>query len=283
MAKTAQTISKGTKVKETKPKAVKAPKAVKEKAPKATKAVKESKVTKQEVKSIQEEIKAWGTLDGDQRESLKDKLLKSKFGKGGENFSIFPTLLDNKINPWVEEEFKISKLPKRVTPSQYTEWEENGHLQILPMEFGEHGKVHYMVILLPRKEMEIPLYNLSKAGDNTLEYTTREPLGVHKVTNLNYLILNIYTNKNKAYNQGKALTKLLKLGTLPQQLEKEKNGEGVSIRRMVRDTTGETYYLRISKAGREMEVNGLEDIFTGRENIKAYKDMDYLREMENII
>ena len=163
----------------------------------------------------------WMELTEEQQSTLKESLLKSSYGIGGEHFSSFPTLLDNKINTWVEQTYNISKLPNRVQEQTFKTWKENGELKILPII--KSNKVYYLTILLPNKEMEMDIYQLEKADTKPyLQYTTHNSLGTVKMGGNNFHILNGYTNKNKAYNQGKALVKLLNLGTDFPTLEKQK-------------------------------------------------------------
>ena len=68
------------------------------------------------------------------------------------------------------------------------------------------------------------IWNLEKEGQKPfLKYTTHNLLGKVTMGGNNFHILNSYTNKNKAYNQGKALSKLLQVGTDLKQLEAEKD------------------------------------------------------------
>src|SRR5690606_15455560 len=105
-------------------------------------------------------LEVWNTLTEEQQTLLKESLLKSKYGIGGEHFSTFPTLLDNKINTWVEETYHISKLPKRVQEKQFKDWESNGTLQILPLIKGE--KVHYLILIKPNTDIQMDLWDLTK-------------------------------------------------------------------------------------------------------------------------
>lgn len=166
-------------------------------------------------------LEAWDTLNEEQQKLLKESLLKSKYGIGGEHFSTFPTLLDNKINTWVEEKYQISKLPKRVQAGTFKEWEANGQLKIIPLMKGE--RIHYLVTLIPNKNIKMEMWELQKEDMKPyLEYTTHNSLGDITLTNKHFHILNGYTNKNKAYNQAKQLVKLFKLGTDFQTLEAQK-------------------------------------------------------------
>lgn len=204
-------------------------KAQKENVTEVTQAVEVQAVEVQEMEATQAEettteqvtLEAWDTLNEEQQALLKESLLKSKYGIGGEHFSTFPTLLDNKINTWVEEEYSVSKLPKRITEATFKAWEAKGTLQILPLLKGE--KIHYLVVLLPNKNVKLQLWQLDKEAEKPyLKYTTHNPLGELQFTNQHFHILNSYTNKNKAYNQAKQLVKLLQLGTDFKELEQQK-------------------------------------------------------------
>lgn len=166
-------------------------------------------------------LDGWEELTQEQQTSLKATLLKSKYGIGGEHFSLFPTLLDNKINSWVEQKYSISKLPSRVSENTFKTWEGNGTLQILPLV--KDTKTHYLLILLPNKDLQMDIWDLEKEDTKPyLTYTKHNLLGQLTFTNQQFHIINSYTNKNKAYNQGKALIKLLQLGTTFTTLEQQK-------------------------------------------------------------
>lgn len=179
-------------------------------------------VTEQtEQTEINPSLEAWESLTTEQQTTLKESLLKSKYGIGGEHFSTFPTLLDNKINIWVEEKYQISKLPKRVTEITFKTWGINGTLQILPLQKGE--KIHYLILILPNKNIKLDLWELDKEDSKPyLQYTTNKHIGEITLGKNHFHILNSYTNKNKAYNQSKQLTKLFQLGTDFKTLEGQK-------------------------------------------------------------
>lgn len=179
--------------------------------------------TQMEMEQKEINLEAWDTLTEDQQKLLKESLLKSKYGIGGEHFSTFPTLLtDSKTNTWVAEKYQTAKLPKRVSEQTFKAWNKNGTLQILPLVKGE--KVHYLTIIKPNKNIKMDLWELDKTDIKPYqEYTTKNLLGQITLTKNNYHILNSYTNKNKAYNQSKLLVKLFQLGTNFKQLEREKD------------------------------------------------------------
>lgn len=183
----------------------------------------EVKTEQQTEQTDQMTLEAWDTLNEDQQKLLKESLLKSKYGIGGEQFSTFPTLLtDSKTNVWVAEKYQTAKLPKRVTEQTFKTWEANGTLQILPLVKGE--RVHYLTIIKPNKDLQMDLWELDKTDIKPYqEYTTKNLLGQMTIGKSNFHILNSYTNKNKAYNQSKLLVKLFQLGTDFKQLEMEKD------------------------------------------------------------
>jgi hypothetical protein len=220
----------------------------------------------------------WQELTQEQQETLKETLIKSKYGIGGEHFSTFPTLLDNKINTWVEEKYQISKLPKRVQEQTFKTWEGNGSLKIIPLNKGT--KTHYLITIKPNKNIKMDLWKLEKEDTKPyLKYTTAEQLTEVTLTKNHFHILNSYTNKNKAYNQAKALVKLFQLGTDFQTLELQKelktnylqlelNGEGKwelqEIGKNNHKPTGKTWEGLEAYTGRKQHksitINYLENI-----------------------
>lgn len=189
-------------------------------------------------------LEAWDTLNEDQQKLLKESLLKSKYGIGGEHFSTFPTLLDNKINTWVEEKYQVSKLPKRVQEGTFNSWKANGELKIIPLLKGE--RVHYLITILPNKPMQLDTWELQKEDIKPyLEYTTHNLLGQLSLQPNNFHILNGYTNKNKAFNQAKHLVKLFQLGTDFQTLEAQKELQTNHLKMEIQD--GKIILQEISK------------------------------------
>lgn len=183
----------------------------------------QNEMVQTETKEMEKELTLsnWTELTEEQQTSLKESLIKSTYGIGGEHFSTFPTLLDNKINTWVETEYKISKLPKRVSESTFKEWKTNGEIKILPVE--KDNKIYYLTILLPNKNTKIDVWELQKEDKKPyLEYTSHNKIQQLQFGKTHFHILNGYTNKNKAYNQAKALVKLFNLGTDFQTLEQQK-------------------------------------------------------------
>lgn len=173
-----------------------------------TNGIKQEQVTQEQELTLE----AWDTLTQEQREALKASLIKSKYGIGGEHLSTFPTTLDNKINPWVEETYQISKLPSRVTETTFKDWEANGGVKIIPLEVGT--TINYLVVLLPNKPLKMDIWTLQNGETKPYtKYTDWSKLDKQLTFNKgHYHITNIYTNKNKAFNQAKNLVKLFKLG-----------------------------------------------------------------------
>lgn len=175
---------------------------------------------------------------------LKAELLKSKYGIGGEHFSTIPTLMDKKDNPELENEFQLSKLPKRVMEKTFKEWEPNGTIQILPLVKGD--KTHYLILVKPNKSLKTKIWNLEKADDeNFLKYTKMEKAGDITLNSKNYLITNIYSNKNKAFNQAKLLAKYFQLGTNFKELENQKELRENYLNMEIKD--GQPYLQEIGK------------------------------------
>lgn len=161
-----------------------------------------------------EEMKAY------QEAELKTQLLKSKYGIGGEHFSTIPTLKDKKNNPWVVEEFQLNNL-KKPTAQNLPEWTKNGTIQILPIIKGD--KAHHTIIITPNKQLKMEYWNLEKETEKPfLTYTNYEKAGTITLNSKNYIITNIYTNKNKAFSQAKLLAQFFNLGTTFKELELQK-------------------------------------------------------------
>lgn len=184
--------------------------------------------TENEVKEIEVTLDNWTELTDDQKETLKASLIKSKYGIGGEHLSTFPTTMDSKINEWVEKEYNLSKLPKRLTEQTFKEWTDNGTVQIIPLEVG--NTINYLVVLLPNKNLKMDIWTLENGMEKPYtKYTAHAKLDKQLTfTQKHFHITNIYTNKNKAYNQSKNLIKLFQLGgnnfkTLEQQKELQSN------------------------------------------------------------
>jgi hypothetical protein len=202
----------------------------------------------------------WKGLTEEQQTELKGSLLNTLYGKGGEHLSTFPTLLDNKINTWVEETYSISKLPtaKKLGDTTFSKWtKENGEIKILPITKGDinsktKAKTHYLIILLPNKEMDLDIWKLGKDGDNTLKYTEYNLLGKVTLTNKHFHILNYYTNSNKAYNQARKLTTLLQVGNTHGELERQKN---LFYGEYTLDINGDGEYI-LKKAGQSFKDIG---------------------------
>lgn len=218
-------------------------------------------MTKVQTDSKQElNITDWETLAEEQRETLKAALLKSNYGFGGEHFTTFPTLLDKKDNPELETEFQTSKLPRRVSPTMAKAWGERGQLKIIPVRKGnqnQQAKTYFILVLVPFKQITIPSYNLAKEDpENKLKYTTLERLENIRVTKNQYHTIGIYTNKNKAFNQAKVLSKLWEVDGDFQRMEREK------------EELSNIYQYNITEKGRQV----LQEILPNSEAVKATGD-----------
>lgn len=154
----------------------------------------------------------WEEKTQEQKEFTKEQLIyKSQYGKGGEHFSNFPTIIsqDKEHNPFIMDYHK--GLPKKVTAQQLTEWDKtNGHIQIIPILKGK--KTSYIITLNPIKPLKVENHLLLKESEHTLKYTTHTINNNLTLTNKHYHITNIYTNTSKTINQTKLLSKLFKLG-----------------------------------------------------------------------
>lgn len=218
--------------------------------------------------------KTWEQLTEKEKEIQKETLLKSLYGIGGEHFSTFPTLLDKKINPFTGE--YLQNIPSRVSEKTFKDWEPNGELHIIPLQKGTYGKVHYFLILLPNKDTKVDIWDLSKEDkDNYLLYTTANKAGEILLGKEHYHILNIYSNKNKAFNQAKALTKLFQMGTNNKTLEQQKELQGDTLLMDI-NSQGEQILQHKSKAGNIQGTYNTLGEYLNRELHSQYKDMDIL-------
>jgi hypothetical protein len=237
--------------------------------------------TQTEQKEMEITLENWTELTDEQQQELKSSLIKSKYGIGGEHLSTFPTTMDTKVNEWVEAEYQISKLPKRVTAQTFKEWEANGTVQILPLEVG--NTIQYLTIIKPEKALKMDIWELQNGLEKPYtKYTAHnkleKPLTFSKG---HYHITNIYTNKNKAYNQGKALAKLFKLGgNTFKELEAQKELQSNYLRKTL-TADGKIILQEIGKntgSSTGKEWNTLED-YLGRKQHKGIT-LDYLEHIQ---
>lgn len=221
----------------------------------------------------------WVNLSQEQKEILTETLLKSLYGIGGETFSLFPTLMDKDINGDIKKGY-LDKIPGRVTGKTFTEWEANGEIKILPLEKG--NKAYYMVILLPKKDLTLPTWDLEKGDkENYLLYTKAEKGTDITLTNGQYMVTNIYTNKNKAFGQAKLLGKLFNLGTTTKEMDQQKEQLKDYLTTGVNGTTGELEYTPITTGGNKGKtVNNLGE-YLGRELPNGYTENGILNLLTN--
>ena len=154
-----------------------------------------------------ESINQWKTFTDEQKELYKAQLIKSKNGDGGENISIFPNLIGaEKTNPFINSQYGIIKPFQQ---NKFNSFKGNGEIIILPLEVT---KFHFLTIILPNKDLQLDLWELST--DNPKEktkYTTHKLNSTITVKPSEYIITNIQTNSNKTWNNGKLLSSLLNL------------------------------------------------------------------------
>lgn len=173
-----------------------------------TKKVKDTKAMEEKILQQQQ------NLTETERQELeeKEKQLKTHYGIGGQVYSIFPILLDKAENPWLEE--ILAGIPARVSQQNILAWSRvNGTLDLVKVNRG--GKDYYIILLLPKKEMEFQIWDLTwgmEPQESFLKYNKAERREKVKLTPENYLITNITTNRGKAIHQIKVMAKLLQLG-----------------------------------------------------------------------
>lgn len=172
----------------------------------------------EEQPTIQPTLENWEQLTEEQQHSLKQAILKSKYGQGGEHYSIFPTLMDTEINTWLTGEYGQYKKIKSNKTIQ-SQWKEDGTISILPLEIGKH--IQYLVIIQPKKEIKMDIWQLVNGlSQPYTQYTEYNKEATLTIQAGEYIITNIYSNKNKAYSQGKLLSKLFHING--EQLEEQK-------------------------------------------------------------
>lgn len=170
------------------------------------------------------EVENWETLSEEEIFELKENLLSTKYGRGGEHLNLFPNLIDpGKINLEFNGEY-IKRLPKNITQQSLKEFKGNGRIDIIKIDSLNHS--HYLIILLPNKTIEVDIWKITM--NDTPPYTkykTGEKIKTIKVPKNRYHTTNIFSNGAKALNQAKRLSYLLKLGdTNFKLLEEAKKG-----------------------------------------------------------
>jgi hypothetical protein len=219
------------------------------------------------------EEKEWEQLSQEQKEKLTEVKLKSLYGIGGETFSLFPTLMDKDINTDIKAEY-LDKVPNRVTAKTFKEWEGNGEIKILPLEKG--GKAYFMVILLPKTELTLTTWDLEKADkENYLLYTKANKGGELTIKDGEYIITNIYTNKNKAFGQSKLLGKLFNLGTTTKELDTQKEQLKDYLLTGINPTNGELQFTPITTGGNKGKAVNTIGEYLGKE-LQGYTEKGIL-------
>ena len=201
------------------------------------------------------EVEDWANLTEEELYDLKENLLLTRYGKGGENINLFPNLIDpGKINTKYNGDY-LKRLPKIIKEQTLREFKGNGKVDILRID--TLNKSHYIIILLPEKTLEVDIWQL-KMNDSQpyTKYKEGKKIKSIKVTKNKYHITNIFTNGNKAINQAKRLSILFGLGdTSFKSLEMVKKGKN-------------TYNLDINEKGKMILRNGT--------NGKTYSSLDEL-------
>lgn len=173
---------------------------------------------------IRKEIEDWTNLTEEELFELKENLLSTKYGRGGENINFFPNLIDpGRLNTQFNGEY-IEKLPKRIIEQNLKEYKGNGKVDIIRID--TLNKSHYIIILIPEKTLEVDLWQLEMNNQPPYtQYKSGKKIKTIKVSRSKYHITNIFTNMNKAINQAKRISLLFKLGdTSFKSLERIKEG-----------------------------------------------------------
>lgn len=208
--------------------------------------LKEIKELIRETEEEREKLLAqWEELDEEDQFILKEALLYNKYGTGGEYYSIIPNLINSKKeNPELKEYFN---LPKVIRQSFLDGKEKNGAIQILPIN---KDKTIFATILLPEKTIEITPFSLKHGGgEQKTKYDEIKPLKTIKVTKNQYLVANLYSNKNKAFTQGRYMAVFYGLGGNDfKELEQQKEGRKTVLNLDIEDgkmiykkSSGETF------------------------------------------
>lgn len=247
------------------------------------KTVKRSRKGKQEqdIKVLDTLLLNWEEKTQEEKDFSTEQLIyKSQYGKGGEHFSNFPTIIsqDKEHNPFIMEYHK--GLPNKVTAQQLQEWEKtNGNIIIIPILKGK--KTSYIITLNPIKPLQVENYILLKESEHTLKYTTHTINNTLTLTNKHYHITNIYTNTSKTINQTKLLSKLWKLGLNGYKdykpfSESLKNGQYTNTLEMGISQDGKIIYKEIQKNSNNYTgkiYNHIGELL-GREQHSHHKNLD---------
>lgn len=191
------------------------------------------------------EVENWETLSEEELYELKEAILSTKYGRGGEHLNFFPTLIDpGKLNYEYNKEY-IEKLPRSITQQSLKEFQGNGRIDIIRIDSLNHS--HYLITILPEKTINIDLWTLYMNDKPPYtKYREGKKLRKIKITKNKYHICNIYSNGSKAINQARRLSYLFGMGdTNFLHLEQVKKG-----RRNI-------YQLDLSKEGKLIIRNGI--------------------------
>lgn len=185
------------------------------------------------------EVENWETLSEEELFDLKEAILSTKYGRGGEHLNLFPNLIDpGKLNQKYNGEY-IERLPKTISQQSLKEFQGNGKVEIFRIESLNHS--HYLVLLLPEKTIEVDIWSLYMNDKPPYtKYKQGEKLKTIKVTKNRYHITNIFSNGSKAVNQARRLSHLFELGdTNFLSLERAKKGDRNYYILDINDTNGE--------------------------------------------
>lgn len=209
------------------------------------------------------EVENWETLSEEEIFELKENLLSTKYGRGGEHLNLFPNLIDpGKINLEFNGEY-IKQLPKRLNQQSLKEFKGNGRIDIIKIDSLNHS--HYLIILLPNKTIEVDIWKITMNDiPPYTKYKAGEKIKTIKVPKSKYHICNIFSNGSKALNQAKKLSYIFQLGdTNFKLLEEVKKGNRNS------------YNLDLSENGEMIIRNGY--------NGPSYNSLDELIKRKHTI
>lgn len=184
------------------------------------------------------EVENWETLSEEELYELKENLLSTKYGRGGEHLNLFPNLIDpGKINREYNGEY-LQKLPKTINQQSLKEFQGNGKVEIFRIESLNHS--HYLVLLLPEKTIEVDIWSLTMNDQPPYtKYKGGNKIKTIKVPKNRYHITNLFSNGSKAVNQARRLSHLFGLGdTNFLSLERVKKGGRNNYNLDIDDTGG---------------------------------------------
>lgn len=216
------------------------------------------------------EVENWETLSEEELYELKESILSTRYGRGGEHLNLFPNLVDpGKLNYEFNGQY-IEKLPGKITQQTLNNFKGNGMVDIIKINSLNHS--HYLVVIIPQKTIEVDIWAIYMNTEKPYtKYMKGKKLKSVKINKNKYIITNIFSNWGKALNQAKRLSALFQLGdTSFNQLKQVKNGRN-------------NYILDFKETGEIILKNGYNgpsynsiDEILGRKHILDLNIMEYI-------